>query len=133
MDVMFTHGAGLDVHNQTGTACRVSPDPTGREADGIRERGVLGTMTADLRAWSDWWAETGITPVVRESPGAYGRPVYHLLEGDITLCLVQAVPVQQGPGRKTAQADARWLATLRRGRSPISSAWTHRATGSVLR
>jgi hypothetical protein len=45
MDVMFTHCAGLDVHKKTVTACRVTPDPTGREADGIVELRVFGTMT----------------------------------------------------------------------------------------
>jgi transposase len=29
MEVMFTHGAGLDVHKKRITACRVTPDPTG--------------------------------------------------------------------------------------------------------
>ena len=54
MDVVFTHGAGLDVHKQTVTACRVTPDPSGQQADGILELRVFGTMTADLLALSDW-------------------------------------------------------------------------------
>ena len=37
MDVMFTHCAGLDVHKKTVMACRVTPDPTGQQADGIVE------------------------------------------------------------------------------------------------
>jgi hypothetical protein len=71
MDVMCTHGAGLDVHKKTVTACRVTPDPTRREADGIVELRVLGTMTAALPALSDWLAEAGITSVARESTGEY--------------------------------------------------------------
>jgi transposase len=114
MDVMFTHGAGLDVHKKTVTACRVTPDPTGREADGIVELRVFGTMTADLLALSDWLAEAGITHVAMESTGEYWRPVYNLLEGDITIFLVNAAHVQQVPGRKTDKADARWLAKLMR-------------------
>ena len=31
MDVVFTHGAGLDVHKQTVMACRVTPDPIGQQ------------------------------------------------------------------------------------------------------
>jgi hypothetical protein len=37
MDVVFTHSAGLDVYKKTIMACRVSPDPTGQQADGIME------------------------------------------------------------------------------------------------
>jgi transposase len=114
MDVMFTHCAGLDVHKKTVTACRVTPDPTGREADGIVELRVFGTMTADLLALSDWLAEAGITHVAMESTGEYWRPVYNLLEGDITIFLVNAAHVKQVPGRKTDKADARWLAKLMR-------------------
>jgi transposase len=114
MDVMFTHCAGLDVHKKTLTACRVTPDPTGREADGIVEIRVFGTMTADLLALSDWLAEAGITHVAMESTGEYWRPVYNLLEGDITIFLVNAAHVKQVPGRKTDKADARWLAKLMR-------------------
>jgi transposase len=94
MDVMFTHGAGVDVHKKTVTACRVTPDPTGREADGIVELRVFGTMTADLLALSDWLAEAGITHVAMESTGEYWRPVYNLLEGDITIFLVNAAHVK---------------------------------------
>jgi transposase len=114
MDVMFTHCAGLDVHKKTLTACRVTPDPPGRETDGIVELRVFGTMTADLLAWSDWLAEAGITPVALESTGEYWRPVYHLLEGDVTIFLVNAAHVKQVPGRQTDKADARWLAKLMR-------------------
>jgi transposase len=94
MDVMFTHCAGLDVHKKTVTACRVTPDPTGLEADGIVELRVFGTMTADLLALSDWLAEAGITHVAMESTGEYWRPVYNLLEGDITIFLVNAAHVK---------------------------------------
>ena len=48
MDVIFTHGAGLDVHQQTVMACRVTPDPTGQQADGLMEVREFGTLTRDL-------------------------------------------------------------------------------------
>jgi transposase len=114
MDGMFTPGAGLEVQKKTVTACRVPPDPTGREADGSVELSVCGTMTADLLALADWLAEAGITPVALESTGEYWRPVDHLLEGDSTIFLVNAAPVKQVPGRKTDKAEARWLAQLMR-------------------
>jgi transposase len=114
MDVVFTHCAGLDVHKKTVMACRVTPDPTGQQADGIMEVKAFGTLTRDLLALSDWLAAAGITHVAMESTGEYWRPVYNLLEGTVTIFLVNAAHVKQVPGRKTDKADARWLAKLMR-------------------
>jgi transposase len=114
MDVMFTHGAGLDVHQKTVMACRVTPDPSGLQADGIMELQEFGTMTRDLLALSDWLAEVGVTHIAMESTGEYWRPIYNLLEGTFTVLLVNAAHVKQVPGRKTDKADARWLAKLMR-------------------
>jgi transposase len=112
MDVIFTHCAGLDVHKRTVMACRVRPDPTNQQADGIIELQEFGTMTQDLLALSDWLAEVGVPHVAMESTGEYWRPVYNLLEGTFTVFLVNAAHVKQVPGRKTDKADARWLAKL---------------------
>ena len=57
-----------------------------------------------------------MTHVAMESTGAYWHPVYHVLEGHCTVLLVNAAHVKNVPGRKTDQADARWLAQwLRHG------------------
>jgi transposase len=114
MDVVFTQCAGLDVHQKTVMACRVTPDPTEQQADGLVEVKEFGTLTCDLLALSDWLAEAGITHVAMESTGEYWRPVYNLLEGDFTVFLVNAAHVKQVPGRKTDKNDARWLAKLMR-------------------
>src|ERR671914_1020439 len=114
MDVIFTHCAGLDVHKKRITACRVTLDPTGQQADGLLELQDFGTMTADLLALSDWLAAAGVTPVAMESTGEYWTPVYNILEGSFTVFLVNAAHVKQVPGRKTDKADARWLAKLMR-------------------
>jgi transposase len=71
MDVMFTHGTGLDVHKKTIMACRVTPDPTGEPADGIMELKEFGAMTVDLLALSDGLATVGITQVAMQSTGEY--------------------------------------------------------------
>ena len=118
MDVIFTHCAGLDVHKKTVMACRVTPDPTGQQADGFMEVKEFGTLTSDLLALSDWLAEAGITHVAMESTGEYWKPVYNLLEGDLTVFLVNAAPcearagAEDGPGRcaLAGQTDAPWLA-----------------------
>ena len=114
MDVIFTHCAGLDVHKKRITACRVTLDPTGQQADGLLELQDFGTMTADLLALSDWLAAAGVTHVAMESTGEYWTPVYNILEGSFTVFLVNAAHVKQVPGRKTDKADARWLAKLMR-------------------
>lgn len=106
MDIMFTHGAGLDVHTKRMTACRVTPDPTGQQADGLLALQDFGTMTADLPALSDWLAAAGVTPVAMESTGEYWKPVFHRLEESLTVFLVNAAHVTQVPGRKTDKADA---------------------------
>jgi transposase len=114
MDVIFTHCAGLDGHKKTVMACRVTPDPTGGQADGIMEVREFGTLTRDLLALSEWLAEEGITHVAMESTGEYWKPGYNILEGEMTVFLVNAAHVKQVPGRKTDKADARWLAKLMR-------------------
>jgi len=74
MDVIFTHGAGLDVHQKTVMACRMTPDPTGQQAEGIIDVQEFGTLTRDLLALSDWLAAAGITHVAMESTGEYSPP-----------------------------------------------------------
>jgi transposase len=71
-------------------------------------------MTCDWLALSDWLAAAGITPVAMESTGESWKPLDNSLAGDVTVFLVNAAHVTQVPGRKTDQADARWLAKLMR-------------------
>ena len=74
MDVVFTHCAGLDVHKKSITACRMVPDPTGQDAEGVAELRTFGTMTIELLALVDWLAAAGITHVAMESTGEYMPP-----------------------------------------------------------
>ena len=96
MDVVCTHCAGLDVHKQSVTACRLISDPTGQQAEGIAELQTFGTMTRELLALADWLAEAGITHIAMESTGEYWKPVYNLLEGTFTIILVNAAHVKNG-------------------------------------
>jgi hypothetical protein len=110
--VIFTRCAGLDVHQKTAMACRVTPDPLGQQADGILEVWEFGTSPRDLIALSGWLVEAGISHVAMESTGEYGKPVYNLLEGTCTVFLVNVAHVKHMPGQKTDRADARWLANM---------------------
>jgi transposase len=114
MDVIFSSCAGLDVHKRSVMACRITPDPTGQQADGLVELKEFTTLTHDLLALSDWLAAAGITHVAMESTGEYWKPIFNLLEGNFQVFLVNAGHVKRVPGRKTDKADARWLARLMR-------------------
>ena len=114
MDVVLLRCTGLDVHTKSITACRIVPDPTGQEAEGIAERRTFGTMTLELPALADWLTEASITHVAMESTGAYWTPVYNLRKGTFPIFLVNVAHVKNVPRRKTDKADARWLAKLMR-------------------
>ena len=114
MDVIFTHGAGLDGHKMRPTACRVTPDQRGQHADGLVEVKACGTMTVDRLALSDWLAAVGITPVAMERTDESWKPVYHIWAEEVTVFVVHVSHVTQSPGRQMDQADARWVAKLMR-------------------
>jgi len=114
MDAVFTHCAGLDVHKKSVTVCRLVSDSTGQNPEGVAELRTFGTMTIELLALADWLLEAGVTHIAMESTGEYWKPVYNLLEGVVTIFLVNASHVKNVPGRKTDPADARWLAKLMR-------------------
>jgi len=114
MDVVLTPGAGLAVHQKTVMACRVTPEPRGQQADGLMAVQACGPRTRDWWAWSDGWSEAGVSHVALASPGAYGQPVSHLLEGPWTVLVVNAAQVKHVPGGQTDRAEARWRAQLRR-------------------
>jgi transposase len=90
---MFSHCAGVDIHKQQITACRVTPDPTGQQAGGLLELQDFGTMTADWRALSDWLA-AAVPHVAMESTSEYWKPVYNTLEGNLTVFLGNAAHVK---------------------------------------
>src|SRR5262249_57470431 len=94
--------------------CGVGSDSRGQEPEGVGELRTFGTMTIELLALADWLVEAGVTHVAMESTGEYWKPVYNLLEGGVTIFLVNASHVKNVPGRKTDPADARWLAKLMR-------------------
>jgi transposase len=63
-------------------------------------------------ALRDWLAAHRVSQVVMEATGVYWKPVWHILEDDFELLLVNARHVKQVPGRKTDISDAQWLCQL---------------------
>ena len=96
MEVVHPRCAGLDVHKKTVVAARRRPAASGGWEREVR---TFGTMTADLLQLVDWLHAWEVTHVAMESTGEYWKPVYNLLEGDVTVFLVNAAHVKQAPGR----------------------------------
>ena len=109
MQPMYRCCAGLDVHKDTVVACVRRLDEQGRAHEEVR---TFGTMTESLLSLADWLADEGVTHAAMESTGVYWKPVYHLLEGQFELLLVNAQHIKQVPGRKTDVKDCAWIAQL---------------------
>jgi len=109
MDLLHTHGAGLDVHKKTVVAHARITDTRGRVE---RHTRTFGAMTADLLALAAWLLSLEITHVAMESTGEYWKPVYNILEGSFTVLVVNAQHIKNVPGRKTDVKDAQWIADL---------------------
>jgi transposase len=109
MDVIVERPAALDVHKAQVTACvRVPAQDGGREP----HLAEFQTTVRGLLALRDWLAAHQVSQVVMEATGVYWKPVWHILEDDFELMLVNARHVKQVPGRKTDLSDAAWLCQL---------------------
>ena len=105
MRVVHQTCAGMDVHKKDVKVCLVTRDQQGQRRQEIR---TFRTMTQDLLALRDWLQDQGCTQVVMESTGVYWKPIFNLLEGDLTVVLVNPAHIKQVPGRKTDVKDCAW-------------------------
>jgi len=104
MQVLYRCCCGLDVHAKTVVACLVR--------DSKKQIRTFSTMTEDLLALLDWLQTEGCTHVAIESTGIYWRPVFNILEGSMTVILVNARHMKAVPGRKTDVRDCEWICDL---------------------
>lgn len=111
MQVVHERCCGLDVHQQTVTACVLATDEGGATRKAVR---TFRTVTADLLALADWLDAQAVTHVAMESTGVYWRPVFNVLEDGRAVILVNAQHIKAVPGRKTDVRDAEWIADLLR-------------------
>ena len=109
MQAIIEQCCGLDVHQETVTACLLVGAPGARPMKEVR---TFRTVTRDLDALRDWLREAGVTHVGMESTGVYWRPVYAVLEGHFELIVGNARHIRNVPGRKTDVNDAEWIADL---------------------
>src|SRR4051812_31350448 len=98
MELLHTHGAGLDVHKKTVVAHVRIAGPKGAVTRFCR---TFSTMTDDLLVLSDWLTSHAVTHVAMESTGEFWKPVYNLLEANFTVLVVNAQHIKNVPGRKT--------------------------------
>jgi transposase len=108
MELLHARCAGLDVHATNVVACvRIA-------AGGAvtYEYRTVPTTTRGLLELADWLTAHACTHVVLESTGVYWKPVWHILEGQFSLTLANAMHVRNVPGRKSDKNDATWLADL---------------------
>jgi transposase len=106
MQVLYPCCCGIDIHAKTAVACFIK--------QGRRQTRTFSTMTDDLLRLSDWLTAEGCTHVAIESTGVYWKPVFNILEGPLSVILVNARDVKAVPGRKTDVRDCEWLADLLR-------------------
>ena len=108
MELLHARCAGLDVHATNVVACiRIA---TGGAV--TYEYRTVATTTRGLLDLAEWLTSRGCTHAVLESTGVYWKPVWHILEGQFSLTLANAMHVRNVPGRKSDKNDANWLADL---------------------
>ncbi len=107
MKVVYEVCCGIDVHAKMLVACLIS-------ASGEKKIRTFSTMTDDLLRLRDWLVAANCTHVAIESTGVYWKPVFNILEGALTVILINPEHAHALRGRKTDVQDAEWLADLLR-------------------
>jgi transposase len=103
--------AGIDVGKKVLAVCIMTG---AADAEPEIQQREYSTFNRELGRLRDWLIETGCTHVVMESTGSYWRPVFEILEGNVTVILANPEQVKSRRGHKTDWNDACWLAHLLR-------------------
>jgi len=111
MRVHHTVCCGIDVHKKSVTACLMW-GPADQEPQLEIRR--FGTMTSQLKTLAEWLNQAHCEIAAMESTGAYWKPVWNVLEGQIRLILANAKHVRALPGEKTDSKDGKRLASFLR-------------------
>ena len=109
MYVVHARCAGLDVHKKSVVAAVRLLNTDGSLTTQVRSFGTTTSALLDLLAWL---LSLEISHVAMESTGEFWKPVFNLLEGHLTLLIVNAAHIKHVPGRKTDVKDAEWIAEL---------------------
>jgi transposase len=109
MEVLYPRCSGMDVHKRFVVACLSIVQTNGQRHKELRR---FSTMTGEILMLKEWLKASGCTHIAMESTGVYWKPIFHLLEGDFEIVLVNAQHMKAVPGRKTDVKDAEWIADL---------------------
>jgi transposase len=109
MEVLYPRCCGIDVHKRFLVACLNIVQTNGERQKELRQ---FTTMTGEILALKEWLKASGCRQIAMESSGVYWKPVFHLLEGEFEMVLVNAQHMKAVPGRKTDVKDAEWIADL---------------------
>ncbi len=109
MEVLYPRCSGLDVHKRFVVSCLSIVQSNGQRHKELRQ---FGTMTSEILDLKAWLKAAGCRQIALESTGVYWKPIFHLLEDEFELVLVNAQHIKAVPGRKTDVKDAEWLADL---------------------
>ena len=102
MEVVYPRCSGLDVHKRFVVAC-LSLIQNGERHKEIRQ---FSTMTSDIQALKEWLKAAGCSHIAMESTGVYWKPIFHVLEGEFEIFLVNAQHMKAVPGRKVRREVA---------------------------
>ena len=109
MEVLYPRCSGIDVHKRFLVACLSIVQANGHRHKELRQ---FSTMTSEILALKDWLKASGCRQIAMESTGVYWKPIFHLLEDEFEIVLVNAQHMKAVPGRKTDVKDAEWIADL---------------------
>ena len=100
--------AAIDIGKAEMVCCVRVPGAGRARAQEVR---TYSTMTPSVLEMADWLTGLGVTRVVMEATSDYWKPVFYLLEEQVSeTWLVNARDVKHLPGRpKTDRLDAVWL------------------------
>ena len=102
MEVVYPRCSGLDVHKRFVVAS-LSIIEQGQRRKELRQ---FSTMANELLVLKEWLKASGCTHIAMESTGVYWKPIFHLLEGDFEVVLVNAQHMKAVPGRKVRREVA---------------------------
>jgi transposase len=109
MEVLYPRCSGVDVHKRFVVACVSIVQANGQRHKELRQ---FSTMTADILALKEWLKTSGCRQIAMESTSVFWKPIFHVLEGEFEIVLVNAQHMKAVPGRKTDMKDAEWIADL---------------------
>ena len=96
---------GLDIHKDSIFMCIL-------DEQGKKSERKFGVSTREIKELCNTLKSHYVSEVCMESTGIYWKPVWHLLENDFRMYLVNPQFLKQLPGRKSDVKDAEWIARV---------------------